>query len=377
MNQQQDAIRPRHRRRKEACATGEAAIPRAQQCTRVLIRVPTVSSGAAAGGVRTIEPSPIATVSLAPRAAITGAATNVSAATGGASAGGEPGAYAMGSASAVPPPPVMTVGKQPGSLSSSQAWQQKKPATQPQTLPSEKKQLRIHAAHRESTGPHSAAPAWLEQPGQWVTGVLQRRSLLAFALIIAAAVGVALMFHNHAHHEDRSAGEPDGNAARQQSPYPADASSTPVHAENQNLTAYRDAAAYRDAGSSVQASGSTAQTGSSGAAETSWLSSPAESAQPPRWNLPGGANSPAGGSAAPMENSPAGANMPAHVETPPSQSSPNTTGCAPEVGQPSVYAARQERTASADNGFIPGVNGRISGITAFEGNINNPAQISR
>jgi len=59
-------------------------------------------------------------------------------------------------------------------------------------------QLRIDAAHLEAPSPH-AAPTWLKQRANLLGGLLQRKSLLAIGLIVAALVTVTLLLASRTH----------------------------------------------------------------------------------------------------------------------------------------------------------------------------------
>jgi hypothetical protein len=342
MSHPHDAIRPRHRRRRQAESGGSIATG-AQLSTRVLIRVPLVPVSAATPVVR--------------------------------------GAAAIGSASALPPSPVMTVQKQLGSVAPAptsqpldRTYSEEKTSSQLQASLA-KTHVRIDAAHFESSGPHSAAPAGLGQANHWLSGILERRSLLALALIAGAAIGVALMLHNRAPHTDRATTESDANAAHNQwkaethNPADANANTKPVTAENQNLTAYRYQAASSPSG--VIGNADQHLTGASAAAPQ-----PITTDSPQHWNVPAESNQPAGRNASGL-NVPAGANIPAKLDAQPSMAPPNTTMSKPGPDLPMAYDARRELPPSDRDSVIPGIGGHITGVAAFNGNISNPAQVPR
>jgi len=59
-------------------------------------------------------------------------------------------------------------------------------------------QLRIDAAHLEAPSPHSP-PNWLKQRANLLGGLLERKSLLAIGLVMAALVTVTLLLASQAH----------------------------------------------------------------------------------------------------------------------------------------------------------------------------------
>ncbi|HZZ28390.1 MAG TPA: hypothetical protein VFE46_10350 [Pirellulales bacterium] len=365
MSQPQDAIRPRHRRRRqqEIGNPGGTAMTSAEQSTRVIIRVPLVTTH---GKI----PAPHSTASL-PSAR---------------------GTVSLGAASDLPPSPVTTSGKQQGSshhpsqpqFSEAHSQATAKLSLQPQ--PPAKANIRIHVAHGgDSSGPHSAAAAWMEQSSNVLAGMLQKRALLALALIVAAALGVVLLSRGHSHHSDQPANSPDVNAAHNQwkseTPFPADANSTPARQDGQGTGPYRysvasspgivtkaDQHTIGDRTSDASAASKLPTIPNSQLDEqNSWLEN--TFAPPPGANLPANVAAPTG------IDSPAGANLPARI-APPSSGPPNTTLNSPGSERPSIYAARLEPLPGGESVFS-GVNGRVAGTAVFDGTIKNPAQISR
>lgn len=66
-------------------------------------------------------------------------------------------------------------------------------------LPGPAQQLRIDAAHREAPPPHSVALTWLEKRTDLLGGLLERKSLLAIGLIVAAVATAALLLTSRSH----------------------------------------------------------------------------------------------------------------------------------------------------------------------------------
>ena len=197
-------------------------------------------------------------------------------------------------------------------------------------------------------------------------------SLLALALIIGVAIGLALMLHNRAPQSDRTTTSP--------TPMPRQAMeggysqsgrcqcTAAATAENQNLTAYR----YSAAGSASGVIGNADQRSTSASAAPQ----PITTDSPRRWNVPAEANQPAGGGASGL-NTPAGANMPAKLNAPPNvrrlliQRSLNP---APIFRRPITRTAncrRRAATALSRESVVA-----LQEWRRFNGNISNPPRFT-
>ena len=165
MGQPSETIRPRQRRRTDP-AGSSATASRAEQSTRVLIRVPLVSIG------KTPAPPSNKTPGKAP-----------------------------GSTPAERPAAPPSAGRESAALQQESTLVSRPPNT--------RSELRIDVAHADASGPHSAAPAWLEVRGGWLAGILQRKSLLTIGLLVTVGVLAALL---SSHRNNRHL-SPDGRTA--------------------------------------------------------------------------------------------------------------------------------------------------------------------
>ncbi len=203
-------------------------------------------------------------------------------------------------------------------------------------------QYRLDAAHFETAGPHSAAEAW-QRGGSLLGSLLQLRSLLAVALIIAGVVSAAIVLHNRTQHHTL---QPDGDPA-------ANASHNDLKATTQFPKA---------------ATGATGNPTNQGLAGNQ---SPISAAANPaavdtRSGNPTGAPG--------RRNAPAGANLPASV-APISIEQSTSTPSMPNSNQDPFYSAQR---VDPPAGAVDYRYGGPTGSAAFEGNINNPAvQLSR
>jgi hypothetical protein len=237
-------------------------------------------------------------------------------------------------------------------------------------------QLRIDVAHGDSSGPHSAAENWLEQRDSWLDNVLQRRSLLAVALIAVAVVGIAIMMHNRAqHHAIRPSNDPAANASQSENAsrtdskdnarYPQAAAGAPAMPDNQHWMAGRPALEDNSHGmlGSVLSAEPPSRSTVPGPAQS--LPAPQYSTEDPRFSYP---------AAAPRQGqAPAGANMPASIEPTSSALPPSAASIGPE----SFYSAQRDVPPPSGGANI-GASGGAPGAAAFEGGIKNPfEQFSR
>ena len=239
MNEPQDAIRPRHRRR-PLSVTVNPAIAQAEQSTRILIRVPMTATGATSStgqnsGLKLSPPAPHVQTKSELKPASTGLSglkslLNESTAKSTASSRESAAVREQNTSWREVHPgvkPAAEIAPQIGSLL-------QRAADRADT----KSNFRIDGAHAETSGPHSAAAGWLEARGRGLVDLVLRRSLIAVVLIIAGAVSVAVVLHSRTqHHALRTDGEPGANAAGgnldKNVRYP-DAAVGPIGMNNQN-----------------------------------------------------------------------------------------------------------------------------------------------
>jgi hypothetical protein len=173
-------------------------------------------------------------------------------------------------------------------------------------------QLRIDAAHLEAPSPHSA-PNWLKQRANLLGGLLQRKSLLAIGLVMAALVTVTLLLASRPQSvgSKRAKRQPDSQA---KVTTPSSSAPTIIHASDAHLP-------HAPPPPELQ---------------QSW-------APPPTWNTP------------------AAANLPATLG--------DTTGRA-AIERPISVARREPPAAPARTDLRPASR---SGAAAFSGSIERPS----
>jgi hypothetical protein len=370
MNEPQDAIRPRHRRR-PLSVTANPAIALAEQSTRILIRVPVATAGATSAGgqnsgAKLSPPAPHVQTKSELKPASTGLSglkTLLNESTAKPPASSREGAAAREQNTSwrvVHPGPKLAAETAPQIESLPQ-----RAAEQVDT----KSHFRIDGAHAETPGPHSAAAGWLEARGRGLVDLVLRRSLIAVVLIIAGAVSVAVMLHSRTqHHALRGDGEPGANAAGgnldKNVRYP-DAAVGPIGMNNQNAAGFAQASIAANGNGSGQPSMGGAMQGQNGM----------PAAPQYRSGEPRNGNSPA---AAPGAwKVPSGANMPARVEPVGTALQPAGAPNAPGLDAGTIYSAQRGSVPAAGG---PGgmSNGGAMGAAKFDGGINNPSlQFSR
>jgi hypothetical protein len=354
VNQPHDAIRPRRRRRQPMAATNPA-VARAEQSTRILIRVPAMAgaeavSTAPRGGQHVAAPSTAvrdvqqAATSLERDVKETRKEAGVP--TSGLRAllneTTPKRSYGSLSAERIQTPAARSLPVEtPSKITPETTVPKVETAADALPLSSASgPQYRLDAAHFETAGPHSAADAW-QRGGSLLGSLLQLRSLLAAALIIAGVISAAIVLHNRTqHHALRPDGDPAANASQMDpkgaAPFPKAATGATGNAANQGLAGNQGPISAAANPAAVDA-----RTGNPAA--------------PSRWNAP------------------AGANLPASV-APISVEQSTSTPSMPNINQDPFYSAqRVDPPAGA-------VDYRFSGpmgTAAFEGNINNPVQLSR
>jgi hypothetical protein len=343
VNQPHDAIRPR-RRRRQPMAASNPAIARAEQSTRVLIRVPAVAGAEAAAVGPRGAPQGAASVE---RPAVKEPRKETSAGTSGLRALLNETTPKKGAVSQRIDQAETTAARSlhveiPNKIAPETTVPKVETAADVSTSSAaHSPQYRLDAAHLETAGPHSAADAW--QRG-FLSNLLQMRSLVAVALIVAGVVGAAIVLRNRTqHHALRPDGDPAANASQTDpkgtAPFPKAATGATGQPMKQGL-----------AGNQPPVSAAAnAAANSAGADMRS-----ANPATPNRWNAP------------------AGANLPASV-APISIEQPSSTSSMPNMNQDPFYSAQRVDPPAGV------VNYRFSESSgaAFEGNINNPVQLSR
>jgi len=233
-------------------------------------------------------------------------------------------------------------------------------------------QFRVDAAHIDSPGPHSAAEAWVEKRGGVLSNVLQRRSVLAVALIIAGAVGIAMMLHGRTQHRSiKSETDPGANASR--SDLKSDGrfpeAATVPNGSPQSVNGNHAASGGFSGGMLGGLLTAQQSTGNGGSSDQQQISGPPYGADGMR---------PANPAAAPDRwKAPAGANMPASIEPIGNIQQPAAGPTSSGIDQGPLYSAYRDM-AQPNGSAISVPSGRPSGAAEFDGNINNPSvQFSR
>jgi hypothetical protein len=373
VNQPHDAIRPRHRRRHRMAATNPA-VARAEQSTRVLIRVPVVTGvpptilrPAAAQSSTTLERGETKQERTQINSAPSGLKALLNDTTAKRPAGSPQPSQVQQQSPRLSP-------AQPGAKLPSEAAGQHVERTLggAPTQPVGNPQFRIDAAHIDSTGPHSAAEVWVEKRGGVLSNVLQRRSVLAVALIIAGAVGIAMMLHGRTQHRAiKSETDSGANASRgdlkSDGRFPEAA--TVPNGSPQSLNGNHAGSGGFSGGMLGGLLTAQQSTGNGGSSNQQQISGPQYGADGVR---------PANPAAAPDRwKAPAGANMPASIEPIGNIQQPAAGPTSSGIDQGPLYSAYRD-TAQPNGSAISGPSGRSSGAAEFDGNINNPSvQFSR